>query len=230
MTHFISVCSCIFVLAFPCLSFGQKFSASFDLQVGLPQAEYRETYPQASFGLRGNFLYRPDPDIPLRIGLELGIQEKGRATEYFTSGSYGFYDEFKVSATSNIFSIMMLTRFQPTAGFKVKPFLDLMAGWNMFFSRVNVERLTYYGPYTLSNKSAGKSSWALNYGSAAGVDIPLNSRDDIGLELKVAYLFGNYARYLADPYINNNAEVSFSELSSRTDMLIPQAGVRFTIK
>ena len=81
---------------------------------------------------------------PVKFGIEFGIQEKGRATEYFSGYVSGFYDDFKVSATSNIFSLMFLARFQSAKPGKIKPFLDVIAGWNVFFSTVSVERLSYY--------------------------------------------------------------------------------------
>ena len=217
-----------------CLFFGytsaQKFSASFDAQVALPQAEYKRVNPDAGFGLRANFLYRPLADVPLKFGIELGMQEKGRAAQYFTANLGGYYEEFKVSASNNIFSLMFVTRFKPEKFGKITPFLDLTAGWNVFFSTVDVERLTYYSSYNTGYSENTKSRWALNYGGAAGVDIPLNKSDDIGLELKVAYLLGNNTRYLSNPYIDGNAEVTFQENTSNTDMLIPQAGIRIRIK
>ncbi len=208
----------------------QKFSTSFDLQVSIPEGEYKDVNPDAGIGLRANFLYRPLQDIPLKFGLELGIQEKGRASEYFRSNIGVFYDEFKVTASNNIFSLLFVTRFKPEKFGKVTPFLDLTAGWNVFFSSVNVERLTYYDSYNTGYTKNSKARWALAYGGAVGVDIPLGKHDELGLELKVAYLRGNNTRYLTNPYINGNAEVTFQENTSNTDMLIPQAGIRIRIK
>ncbi len=219
-----------FITFFYSFSFAQKFSTSINAQLAIPQGDYKITNGDAGFGLRANFLYKPDPLVPLKFGIELGIQEKGRATEYFSGYSYGFYDEFKVSATNNIFSLMFLTRFQSTKVGKIKPFVDLTAGWNVFFSTVNVERLTYYSPYEGSYSNSTKAHWALAFGISGGVDIPLNKYDDIGLEIKVAYLIGNNSLYLTDPFIDNSGNVSFVEKNSRTDMVIPQAGVRISIK
>ena len=208
----------------------QKFSTSLNLQVAVPQREYKEVDPDASFGIRANFLYRPRPDIPLKFGVEIGMQQKGSASQYFSGYINGFYDNFQVSASNNIFNLLFVTRFQPDKLRKLKPFLDLSAGWNVFFSTVNVERLTYFSDYNTSYSNSTKARWALTYGMTGGVDIPLNKRDDLGLELKVAYMVGNNSRYLTNPYINGNAEVTFQEKTSHTDMLIPQAGIRITIK
>ena len=221
---------CLFFCCFSEFSFGQKFSTSFDAQLAIPQNDYRITSPEAGFGLRANFLYRPVKDIPLKFGVEFGMLEKGRATQYFSGNLYGYYDEFKVSATNNIFSLMLLTRFQSAKSSWVKPFIDLTAGWNVFFSTVDVQRLTYYSAYNSGYSNSSKARWALAYGLSGGVDIRLNKRDDTGLELKAAYLIGNNSRYLTDPYIDDNANVSFVEKNSRTDMLILQAGVRIAIR
>lgn len=227
MKYFVSI---IFSTLFCSLTFAQKFAASIDAQVSVPQMEYAETNPGIGYGLRVNFLYKPGVDIPIQFGIELGMQEKGRTSQRFSGSIYGILDQYRVSATNNIFSLMMLTRFQPTKLGKVKPFIDLTAGWNVFYSTVEVERLTYYSSYNSTYSNSTKAHWALAYGGAAGVDIPLNKRDDVGLELKAAYLIGNHSRYLSDPYISNEGEVSFVERNSRTNMLIPQAGVRITIK
>ena len=226
LTGFLSVFFFIFSLS--CLA--QKFSTSIDAQVSIPRGEYKEVNSDAGFGLRANFLYRPLVDIPLKFGVELGLQERGRAAQYFSGVIGGYYDEFKVTATNNIFSLLFVTRFKPEKFGKITPFLDLTAGWNVFFSTVNVERLTFYSSYNDGYSQNTKSRWALTYGGAAGVDIPLSKSDDIGLELKIAYLLGNNTRYLTNPYINGNAEVSFQENTSNTDMLIPQAGIRIRIK
>lgn len=222
---FIPLCFCV---ATP--GFAQKFSTSVNLQVAVPQSEYKEVNPDVGFGLRVNFLYMPLVDIPLKFGIEIGLQEKGRASQYFSGNVMGYYDEFKVTASNNILSLLFVTRFQPVKFGKITPFLDLTAGWNDFFSTVDVERLTYYSSYNTSYSESSKARWALTYGVVGGVDIPLSKMDDIGLELKVAYMMGNNTKYLTNPYIDGNAEVSFQERSSHTDMLIPQAGIRIRIK
>ena len=210
--------------------FAQKFSTSIGAQLSIPQSDYKEVNPDAGYGLRANLLYQPNYITPIKLGIEFGIQEKGRATQYFSGYIGGFYDNFKISATNNIFSLMFLARIQSSQPHKVKPFLDLTAGWNVFFSTASIEQLTFYSDYNPSYSNSTKAHWAFAYGVAGGIDIPLNRRDAIGLELKVAYLVGSYSQYLTDPYIDGNGNVSFQQNSSRTNMLIPQAGVRITIE
>ncbi len=222
-----------FVSFFCCLltpGYAQKFSTSINVQVGIPQKEYKEVNPDVGFGLKANFLYRPLADIPLKFGIEIGLQEKGRTSQYFSGNVMGYYDEFKVTASNNILSLLFVTRFQPEKFGKITPFLELTAGWNDFFSTVDVERLTYYSSYNTGYSKSSKARWALTYGVVAGVDIPLSKLDDIGLELKLAYMLGNNTKYLTNPYIDGHAEVIFQDKTSNTDMLIPQAGIRIRIK
>ncbi len=209
--------------------FAQKFSTSIDAQLAIPQSDYKDVNKDAGYGLRANFLFMPSYVTPVKLGIELGMQEKARATEYFSGYVLGYYDEFRVNATSNIFSLMFVTRIQSSAPHKLKPFVDITAGWNVFFSTVSVDDVSYYSYYSPSYSNSSKANWAFAYGAAGGIDIPLNRRDGIGLELKVAYLVGSYTDYLTDPYIDGNGNVSFLQNSSRTNMLIPQAGVRITI-
>jgi len=211
-------------------SFSQKFTTSIDLQMTLPAGEYKTVNPDAGFGARANILYRPNKDIPVKIGLELGMQVKGSTSQYFSGYIRGFYDDFKVSASNNIFSLQFVTRLQPEKRDKIKPFLDVVAGWNVFFSTATIERLTFFSDYNSSYSNSSKAKWAFSYGAAAGIDIPLNKRDDIGLELKCAYLPGSNTNYLTDPRIDENAQVYFTEKNSTTDMIIPQIGVRISIR
>ncbi len=108
----------------------------------------------------------------------------------------------------------------------------LIVGYNVFVSTVNVEQLAYnyYNPYNSSYSNSSKAKWSLAYGAAAGIDIPLNQRDDLGLEIKCAYVIGSNTNYLTNPRIDNNGEVFFSEEESSTTMVIPQIGIRLNIK
>lgn len=220
----------ISILFFSFSGFAQKFSASIDGQMSLPQGEYKTANPDAGFGGRGNFFYRPGKNLPIKIGVEVGMQVKGSTSQHFSGYINGFYDEYRVSASNNIFSAMLLTRLQKENFGKIKPFLDAIAGWNVFYSTVSIERLTFFSDYNTSYSNSSKAKWALTYGAAAGLDIPLNKRDDLGLELKCAYLFGSNTIYLTNPRINNTGEVFFDEKESSTTMLIPQFGLRISIR
>ena len=222
--------SILLLFSLPVIS--QKFTASLDVQMSLPQGGYKTANPDAGLGGRFNFLYRPRKDVPVKIGLELGMQVKGSTSQYFEGFVYGYYERFKVSASNNIFSLSLMTRLQPQKFGKITPFVDAIAGWNVFFSTVNIEQFDfdYYSPYNSSYSNSSKAKWSLAYGAAAGIDIPLNKRDDLGLEIKCAYIIGSNTNYLTNPRIDTNGEVFFTEQESSTTMLIPQVGIRLNIR
>lgn len=217
----------MFLLFIVSPAIAQKFSLAPGVQVAIPQGDYKDVSPGVGFGLRVNALYQPDEKLPFSFGLELGLMEKGRTTQYFSDYVYGFYEEFKVSASTNIFTLMAVGRFHTPLIGKVRPFVDLLAGWNVFFPTVSVERVSYYSDYDVGYSHSGKASWTLSYGGCPGADIPLNKSGELYLEIKLAYIVGNHTYYKANPYIDDTMEVTFEEKNSRTDMLIPQAGVRF---
>ncbi len=222
--------SILLLFSLPAIS--QKFTASLDVQMSLPQGEYKTSNSDAGLGGRFNFLYRPGKNVPVKVGVELGMQVKGSTSQYFEGFVYGYYEQFKVSASNNIFSLSFMTRLQPEKFGKIKPFVDAIAGWNVFFSTVNVEQLdyNYYSPYNSSYSNSSKAKWSFAYGAAAGIDVPLNQRDDLGFEIKCAYIIGSNTNYLTDPRIDNNGEVFFDEKESSTTMIIPQIGIRLNIR
>ncbi|MEO7801303.1 MAG: hypothetical protein ABIR81_04850 [Ginsengibacter sp.] len=227
MKYTVIVCTCILVTINAC---AQKFTSSLNLQLAVPQGEYKEANRESGLGARLNFLYRPSPVVPIKIGIEAGMQVKGSTSQYFAGYVFGFYEEYKLTASNNIASLNFVTRLQPLKPNKVKPFVDAIAGWNIFFSTVSTESLSYYNSADQSYSKSSKAKWAFNYGAAAGLDIPLNRRDELGMELKVAYVFGSNSDYYTNPRINDSGEVFFTRQNSLTNMLIPQAGLRWNFR
>lgn len=223
------IATVILVLVIQCC-YSQKFTTSVTLQLAVPQGEYKEATGESGLGGRFNFLYRPSAGVPVKIGIEAGMQVKGSTSQYFAGYVYGYYEEYKLRASSNIASLAVVTRFQQHKPNKLKPFIDGVAGWNVFFSTVTTELLTFYNSPDQSYSKSSKAKWAFTYGAATGLDIPLNRSDELGLELKVAYMFGSKADYYTNPRIDDAGEVYFTGQNSLTNMLIPQAGLRWNFR
>lgn len=208
--------------------FGQKLTGGFNLSLGLPSGEFKEVNNNAALGLRGHLMYNPARNIPLYLGLEFGYSVMGSETVYFYDS---WMDQYEVTASSNIFSLQFKLRVQQPKKVLLRPFAEGIIGWNDFFSTVNVERVSYFGPgypdygYNYGNSSEAK--WAMTYGGAAGLDIRLNPQGNLWLELKTAYMIGRKTTYLTDPQITGTGQVYFTERESETNMVIPQVGVKF---
>ncbi|MEX6686689.1 hypothetical protein QTN47_04245 [Danxiaibacter flavus] len=207
-------------------SFGQKFSAVFNVNAGIPVGEFKDVSDKTAVGARFNFLYQPSDMAPVYVGLELGYQVRGLRSSTFYGYVNGYYDEYGITASSNVFSIFFNMRLQPPGKATVKPFIDGMFGFNDFYSSINVS--SYYSDYDNGYSNSSKARWTLAYGGSAGVDIALNKRGNLWLEAKMSYLLGQNNKYLTDPKIDDAGNVVFTEKSSETDMLLPQLGVKFS--
>jgi len=205
-------------------SFTQKLSGGFDGVLGIPQGQFKQVNDNVALGLKGHIMYNFDRKVPLHIGLELGYGTMGTKTRYFYDS---YFDQYEVTASSNIFTVLLKLRVQQPKNVSVRPFAEGLIGWNDFFSTVNVERITYFSTYY--NNRYGESSeaqWALTYGGAAGLDIRLQKQGNLWLEIKTAYMIGRNTRYLTNPQITSTGQVYFTENESETNMLIPQVGIR----
>jgi hypothetical protein len=209
--------------------FGQKLSGGFNAALGLPSGEFKDVNDNVALGIRGHIMYNFSRQVPLHAGLELGYATMGNSTQYFYDPYSGFYDEYSVTASSNIFSIQFKLRLQQPKNVAVRPFAEGLIGWNDFFSTVNVERVTNYGP-AYGNNNYGNSSdakWAMTFGGAAGLDIRLQKKGDLWLEIRTAYMIGRKTIYYTDPHISTSGQAYFTEHESETNMVIPQVGVKF---
>jgi hypothetical protein len=208
--------------------FGQKLTGGINVSMGLPSGEFKEANDNVALGLRGYAMYNPARQVPVYLGLELGYGTMGSTTQYFYDPYGGFYDEYEVTASSNIFTILFRTRLQSTKNVALRPFVEGMIGWNDFFSTVNIERRTYYRPdYDDSYGDASEAKWAFTYGGAAGLNIRLSKDGATWLEVKTAYMAGRKTTYLTDPYITSTGQANFKVNESETNMVIPQVGVKF---
>jgi hypothetical protein len=221
----------MFIIGLAALPFcvtAQKLSGGINLQLSFPQGQYKAVDNSTGIGARIDFHFKPSPTVPLSIGADIGFLLVGSRRETFSGYSgLGFYEEYQVNATSNVVSLMLDVRIDPTKqGALVRPYADLKFGWNDFYSSVTVERVdNYYGNAPV-NSNSSKARWANAYGGSAGIAIRLDKKASVYLDLKTTYLQGAKTKYLTDPTINNNGTVSFTEKESETSMLIPQVGVR----
>lgn len=206
--------------------FGQKLSGGFNASLAVPSGEFKEVNDNAALGIRGHIMYNPDRKIPLYFGLELGYGVMSSAAPQYFYDSWG--DVYKVTASSNIFSMQFKIRLQQPKVAGIRPFAEGLIGWNDFFSSVNIERQTYFGPgYNEGYGDSSPAEWAMTYGGAAGLDIKINKEGNLWIEVKAAYMAGRKAKYYVDPYFSTTGQVIFTEKESETNMVIPQVGVKF---
>lgn len=209
-------------------AYSQKTISTISLQLSFPQDEYQQTYDATGVGLRWSILHRPNVDVPISIGGEIGFLINGSDSRSFDIDYLGFYDRYRISATNNILSLAFKARADLLPHDRsMQFFIDGTIGTNLFFSTIDVTRETYFGQSEYAGGNSSKGHWAFVWGPGAGIEIPLNKNKTTALSLKGSYLFGSRTKYLTDPYIDNNGEVFFTQRESETTMLLMEAGVRF---
>ena len=113
----------------------------------------------------------------------------------------GFYDEYRITASNNIVSLGFKMRADLVSHEKpMQIFIEGTAGTNLFFSTVDISRITFYGDTEYAGGNSTKGHWAFTWGPGLGVEIPLNKNHDLALSIKGSYLFGSHTKYLSDPY------------------------------
>lgn len=203
------------------------FTGFLNFNLSFPSGEFKKVNNTIGAGARLGVLYNPSNSLPLYIGAELGYQVMGQDNSYFYSSYYGFTDEYRITASNNVFTVLANIRLQSNKNtVAVKPFAEVLFGANDFFSTTTVERQTYYSSGTISNSNSSKARWAMCYGGAVGLDIRLDKKGSVGLELRTSYLKGAKTKYLTDPIIDNAGYVSYAEKESETDMFVAQVGVK----
>ncbi len=225
MKHLILV---IFALTLLLPSSGQKTISTLSLQLSFPQEEYKETYDVTGVGVRWNILTRPNVNVPISIGGELGFLINGSSSRVFDVFFLGFYDRYRVTAANNIISLAFKTRADLISHEKaVQLYVDGTVGTNLFFSSVEVTRETFFGQSDYAGGNSSKGYWAFVWGPGLGIEIPVSKDRQTAISVKGSYLFGSNTKYFTDPYINNNGEVFFTQRESKTTMLLIEGGVRF---
>lgn len=208
----------------------QRTFSTISMQLSFPQGEYQSTYPKTGVGIRFNVMHRFKEDAPLSIGGELGYLVVASTSRSFDLFYLGFYDRYRISATNNVLSLAFKARADLIRDReKINLFVDGTVGTNLFFSSVDVTRETFFGGSQFSDGNSSKGYWSFIFGPGLGVEIPLGKRKEIALSLKGSYFFGSNTKYLTDPYIDNNGNVFFTQRESKTDMIIGEAGVRFSM-
>jgi hypothetical protein len=216
--------------AFPALA--QNFDIGGDFLIGLPQNEFRDKVDEVGYGVSGHFGYFIGK-TPIMIGADFGYLNYGseKRREPFSDTIPDVTVD--VRTTNNILMLHGLVRVQQQEG-PVRPYFEGLWGFKYLFTRTSVSDDSFGDPIaSTTNFDDLVSSW----GMGAGVDVRLwkhrqpRARGgvfDISLNLSAKYLWGSEAEYLKKGSIRRDPAggVTYLLLRSRTDMLIPQAGIR----
>jgi hypothetical protein len=215
---------------FPALA--QNFDVGGDFLVGLPQNEFRDNIDEEGYGFSGHFGYFIG-HTPIMVGADIGYLNYGTETrlEPFSGTIPDVIVE--VRTTNNILMLHGFARVQPQEG-ALRPYVEGLWGFKYLFTRTSIEEEVFNQPIaSYTNFDDLASSWGLG----AGIDIRLweawprpagGGIFDVSLNLSARYLWGSEAEYLKKGSIRQDPDggVTYEVLRSKTEMLIPQVGLR----
>lgn len=197
-------------------------------QVGVPLDRFRENLDAVGFGGGASFLFRLR-DKPVYMGLAGSWMNYANEKDAFTVQVDGFFEDYEWRTNSNILLGHAVLRFQPDVVFPLKPYVDGMIGFKNLYTKTKLVDLNGEEDEVIERES-NLNDWAFSYGGAAGLHIAFWEHIGIRIDLKVAYLQGANARYLArmdntDGQVFTEPIEAFEERVGPTNMLVPQIGI-----
>lgn len=204
-----------------------------DFQVGIPQDRFRSNLDAVGVGGGGRVLFRLR-DKPVFLGFGGSWMNYAHETDEFSVTVGGFREDYEWRTNSNIVLGQAIVRFQPDVRFPLKPYADAMIGFKNLFTKSKLVDLNGEEDEVIERES-NLNDWAFSYGGAAGLHIAYWEHIGIRIDLRVAYLQGQNARYLVRKD-DTNGQIfdepidAFEERIGPTSMLIPQIGIVLDLK
>ena len=214
-------------------AFAQRAEVGGNFLLGLPQNEFRDNVIDKGAGLSGN-LGGFIENSPVMIGVDIGF------LNYGSEGREEIFSEtipdvtVDVRTTNNILMLHGFVRIQPQKG-SLRPYVEGLYGFKYLFTRTTIRDNWFEDPIA---SSTNFDDLAASWGLGTGVDIKIwegrrrgrhHKACDISLNLSTRYLWGSKAEYLKEGSITREPDgtLTYSVYRSRTDMLVPQFGLRF---
>jgi hypothetical protein len=204
---------------------GQEFQAGAYFTTVIPRGELKENITNNGYGGGGQFLVRLGPS-PFLVGGDVGIVIYGSETRFEPFSTTIPNVEVRVRTSNNILLAHSVLRIQPRTGL-VRPYADGLIGLKHLFTRTSITNDADGLEIASSNDL---SDTTLSYGFGGGLQVPLfqEGKRAILLDGNVRYLRGSRAQYLKKGSIREeNGQVIYDVLSSRTDVISVQIGVTF---
>ncbi len=216
--------------------------AEINASAGIPQGEFDRHLDGEAVGL-STFIGGPVPRSPIVLGSEFGFLNYGTDSQlrlHETVFDAGVGNDLAVpveavatSVSNNILLGHLVVRLQPLHG-AFQPYVDLVGGWKYFMTRLRVDGDLIVFRRGLS-QDAHVTDFAFSYGVGGGFELRLYEHTsvwsakpaNVSLHGGLRYLFGTDASYAVEGSMREIGDrIVVDEVESRTDMIVPQLGVR----
>lgn len=207
-----------------------------DFQVGLPQGAFKKAYDEVGFGGSMDLYFKINENVPLYAGINLsmmGFEQLRRDFTVLLPG--GFYRDYRLRASSNLFSGYGGLRIMPQTTGWARPYAEGLLGFkNFYISKRLEERQTQFDNNWEEIDQDTDGDWTIGYGGSAGIMLFFGD-SGIALDLKCSYLAGGEVTFfklkedIDEVEFEENPFSAFDPVKATTNMLIPQIGLVFRI-
>jgi hypothetical protein len=206
-------------------------SPEINVFVGIPTGAFSRQVDNVGIGGTFAFLGRIRHS-PVSMGVELGGMIYGMESRREPFSTTIPDVTVRVQTSNNVGLGHFMVRLSPQTGL-VQPYVDAMIGGKYLFTSTSIEsEHANTGHHTVAS-STNFDDLTWSYGAGGGLNVRLydgvmgDRHGSVHLNLGVRYLYGGEAEYLKRGSIRrNNGSVEYDVMRSRTDMIMPQFGVR----
>ncbi|MCF8238895.1 MAG: hypothetical protein K9I85_12105 [Saprospiraceae bacterium] len=237
MTRILTLVSLLLIMALTTAQ-AQREIGTFGLgfQVGIPNGAFQDAYDKVGFGGGMDIYFKIHQNAPLYAGLNLslmGFEQLRRDFNVLLPG--GFVGEYRLRASSNLFSGYGGLRIMPSTGGWVQPYAEGLIGFKNFFVSKRLEQRENFSNEWQEYDSDTDGDWALGYGGAAGIMFYFG-QSGIALDLRCSYLAGGEVTFyklqedIDEAAFEEDPFSAFDPVKATTNMLIPQIGIVFRLR
>lgn len=205
-----------------------RWQIGLDGLLGVPQGAFKNNVDNTAAGVSGYFSYRLK-QTPISLGFELSFLRYGHEsrTEPFSTTIPDVTVD--VNTSNDILLMHFLVRLQSQGG-RFRPYLDGLVGANYLFTHTAVDA----DGSEPQASSTNLDDFVLSFGGGGGLMITFyEAKKSTGkrslkvmVNVRVRYIFGSEAEYLAEGSIQRQGGNVFLDVSkSRTDLLVLYMGI-----
>lgn len=204
---------------------------------GVPQGAFADHIDRTPFG--ASLLFGGEvPGTSLFLGTEASLVNYGRREHLELHRIEDVpVQALRVATSHNIAMGHLVARLQLPTTTPVRPYVDALGGLRAFVSKIRVDSDVVVLPGGLAEE-ARMTDWALSYGVGGGLDLLVHTgrsafskhKVHVALNVGARYLFGAEADFVRIEDVQEiDDRFTFATTRSRTDILIPQVGVRVSL-
>jgi hypothetical protein len=210
----------------------ERFQASADFTLGIPQGEFRQNVDRVGIGGYGYFAYK-FKNSPFSAGASIGVLVYGSDTRAeFLSSSI---PEVEVDVTTRNYILMchFVFRVEPLEG-DFRPYVEGLIGFHYLWTETGIYDQGCCNERIASSVNLSDFAWSFGAGCGMMMKVYENRKNNernpfaIFVDLGARFLKGGKAEYLREGSIyQENGRLIYDIRMSNTDLITTRLGLSF---